>query len=212
LLTKLRSELRSPSPAFVLAALALFVALGGSSYAAVKLKKNSVLSSHIKNEQVQSADVKDASLLAQDFGPGQLPKGDTGDRGSQGERGEPGEQGEPGTARAWALVDNTCTSEGDCFVVRAKNFTAARRIDTGRYCVKLAAGTGVDPATDIALTAVEWNHSAGPSEGDLSAMFSAFSGCDADEIGVRTESHGDSEGNATHAVDSNDVAFVVAVP
>jgi hypothetical protein len=55
---RLRAELRSPSPAFVLAALALFVALGGTSVAALTLKKNSVRSKHIKNGQVRRPDIR----------------------------------------------------------------------------------------------------------------------------------------------------------
>ena len=117
-LARFRSRL---TYANVMATLALFVALGGSSYAAVKLAANSVSSKHIKNGQVKTADlggnsvlstkVKDGSLLASDFAPGQLPKGDqgppgpqgiqglqgpAGPRGEQGAQGEQGDQGEPG--------------------------------------------------------------------------------------------------------------------
>jgi hypothetical protein len=77
--------------------LALFISLGGTSYAAVSLAKNSVLSKHIKNGQVKrvdlaanavnSAKVGDGTLLAQDFAPGQLPKGEKGDTGAAGAAG-----------------------------------------------------------------------------------------------------------------------------
>jgi hypothetical protein len=83
-----------PSPAMVVALIALFLALGGTSFAAVALTKNSVLSKHIRNGQVKRADlganavnsvkVLDASLLAQDFAAGQLPKGEKGDTGATG--------------------------------------------------------------------------------------------------------------------------------
>lgn len=95
MLFKLRAELRSPSPAFVLAAIALFVALGGSSYAAVALKKDSVRSKHIKDGQVKTQDlapgavdssrVADGSLLKGDFAAGQLP-GDFYSRGESDSR------------------------------------------------------------------------------------------------------------------------------
>ena len=45
-----------PSHSTVIAYLALFIALGGSSYAAVKLKRNAVISSHIRNGHVKRAD------------------------------------------------------------------------------------------------------------------------------------------------------------
>ncbi len=99
----------------VIASLALFIALGGTSYAAIELGKNSVKSENIGKEQVKAADiarnavssakVKDASLLAQDFKAGELPagpvgpKGERGPTGFQGERGPTGlkgEQGDPG--------------------------------------------------------------------------------------------------------------------
>lgn len=54
----------------VVATLALFVALGGGAYAATKLDKNSVKSKHIKDGQVQNADVGagaiDGSKIAAD--------------------------------------------------------------------------------------------------------------------------------------------------
>jgi hypothetical protein len=95
MLSKLRSELRSPSPAFVLAALALFVALGGTSIAAVTLKRNAVKNRHIAKNAVTAPKVKNASLLSEDFAPGQLPTGEKGDPGAQGERGPQG----PGATR-----------------------------------------------------------------------------------------------------------------
>ena len=54
-----------PSPAMVVACLALALSLGGTSYAAVQLARNSVTSAH----------VKDFSLLRRDFKRGQLPSG-----------------------------------------------------------------------------------------------------------------------------------------
>lgn len=93
----------------VVATLALFIALGGSSYAAVELGKNSVKSDNIGKEQVRASDiaknavssakVKDASLLAKDFKSGQLPMGAPGaigPRGPQGPKGDRGLQGAPG--------------------------------------------------------------------------------------------------------------------
>ena len=105
----MRANLRfsRPSPSMAVALTALFVALGGSSYAAVTLKKNSVRSHHIKNGQVKGPDlvkngvtttkVKDASLLAKDFKSGQLPGGPRGPQGVQGAKGDPGSPGQDAT-------------------------------------------------------------------------------------------------------------------
>jgi len=86
------------------ALLALFLAIGGTSYAAAKLPTNSVATKQIKNGQVKKADlgtdsvtspkVKDGSLQARDFAAGQLPGGP---RGPQGDQGKPGADGAPAT-------------------------------------------------------------------------------------------------------------------
>ena len=96
----------------VMATVAVFIALGGSSYAAVQLSKNSVRSKHIKNGQVKRADlarnavdsakIRDGSLVSSDFSAGTLlagpqgPKGDPGSTGAKGDAGAQGTKGEPG--------------------------------------------------------------------------------------------------------------------
>jgi hypothetical protein len=67
------------------ALLALFVALGGTSYAAITLSKNSVKSRHIARGEVKRSDigrdavnsarVKDFTLAASDFREGELDPG-----------------------------------------------------------------------------------------------------------------------------------------
>jgi hypothetical protein len=53
--------------------LALFVALGGTSYAAVQLPKNSVSAKQITTGAVRTAEVKDGSLTSADFSSGVIP-------------------------------------------------------------------------------------------------------------------------------------------
>ena len=63
-----------PSPAMVIACLALVVALSGTSYAVVlALPVNSVGTAQLKANAVISSKVKNHSLLGVDFKPGQLP-------------------------------------------------------------------------------------------------------------------------------------------
>jgi hypothetical protein len=81
----------------VIATLALFLALGGGAYAALKLPKASVGTKQLKTGAVVSSKVGDHSLLAKDFKPGQLPAGAIGPQGPQGTQGVQGEQGVPGT-------------------------------------------------------------------------------------------------------------------
>ncbi len=61
------------TPSLVISVIALVVALGGASYAAIKIPKNSVGTKQLKKKAVTSAKVKDKTLLRKDFKPGQLP-------------------------------------------------------------------------------------------------------------------------------------------
>jgi hypothetical protein len=100
-----RTLSRRPSPALVVACLALLVALGGTSIAAVsalpsnsvgtaqlqnnavtaaKIKDGQVRSAEIANSTITSADVKNGSLLRADFKAGQIPAGPAGPTGPSG--------------------------------------------------------------------------------------------------------------------------------
>ncbi|QIG43567.1 hypothetical protein G5V58_13075 [Nocardioides anomalus] len=63
-----------PTPALVVAVLALVVALGGTSYAAAKIG-----SAQIKNNSVKGKDVKDGSLTGKDVKDGSLTGADVAD-------------------------------------------------------------------------------------------------------------------------------------
>jgi hypothetical protein len=95
---------RIPARAFVrrnaIALVALFVALGGTSYAAIKLPANSVGTKQLRANAVTGAKVRDHSLTAKDF-KGSV-KGAKGDRGAIGPKGAPGVAvvGATGTAGA----------------------------------------------------------------------------------------------------------------
>jgi hypothetical protein len=71
----------------VTAGVALFIALGGASYAATHLPRNSVGARQLKKNSVSSPKVRDGSLQARDFKAGSLPAGD---RGPVGPPGPPG--------------------------------------------------------------------------------------------------------------------------
>jgi hypothetical protein len=93
----------------VIACVALFVALGGASYAAVtlpansvgakQLQKKAVSASKIKRNAVTSGKVKDGSLHAGDFKSGELPAGPRGPQGLPGAPGATGLQGPPGPVK-----------------------------------------------------------------------------------------------------------------
>ena len=87
LLSRLRSRLTFSN---VVALIALCIALGGTSYAAAKLPRNSV----------SSPQVRDGSLRAGDFAKGQLPPGADGANGADGAAGPAGAAGAIGPAGA----------------------------------------------------------------------------------------------------------------
>lgn len=102
---------RRPSPAMLVAMVALFVALGGSSYAALRvgsgqiadnavrsrdIRNNDVRGSDIRTGTIASGDVRDGALLAKDFKSGELPAGRAGSPGAAGPQGPMGPQGPQG--------------------------------------------------------------------------------------------------------------------
>jgi hypothetical protein len=60
----MKRRLRRPSPAFAVSLLALFVALGGTSYAAVGLPKNSVGAKQLQKNAVTSSKIKNHAVTA----------------------------------------------------------------------------------------------------------------------------------------------------
>ena len=87
----------------VVATIALFVALGGASYAAVTLPKNSVGAPQIKKNAVTGAKVRNSSLTGSDVKDGSLTTKDfrgavQGPTGPQGPKGDPGTGGRADTA------------------------------------------------------------------------------------------------------------------
>jgi hypothetical protein len=86
----MRRSLHPPSPALVVACLALGVSLGGVGYAATMLPRASVGTAQLKKNAVTSVKVKNRALLAVDFKLGQLPAGAPGAKGDKGDKGAPG--------------------------------------------------------------------------------------------------------------------------
>lgn|SRR5262245_37891750 len=105
----MRKHLRKPSPAMIVACLALLVALSGTGMAAatqlgrnsvgtLQLKDSAVSNAKLRNNAVNSAKVAARSLLRSDFAPGQLPAGPVGPQGPAGPAGAAGATGPAGPA------------------------------------------------------------------------------------------------------------------
>jgi hypothetical protein len=87
--------------------LALFIALGGTSYAAVTLSANSVGARELKNQAVGASELKDGSIMKRDLrerlyeslrGGGAGAAGPTGPTGAVGPKGDQGPAGPGGLA------------------------------------------------------------------------------------------------------------------
>jgi hypothetical protein len=153
-----------PKHSTVAAYLALFIALGGTSYAAVKLPKNSVGSAQIKANAVSASKIKNGSLTKSDFKASDLPigpqgpqglQGPKGDKGDKGDKGTDGTNGAPGTARAFARIRADGTLELDGGAAAAKGITqsmiqknagapASESTGPGVYCI---GGLGFTPTS-----------------------------------------------------------------
>jgi hypothetical protein len=127
MLAKLRRRLTFAN---VVSVIALFVALGGSSYAAIKVtgknvKNSSLTGADIKNSSLTSSDVKNRSLLARDFKAGQLPAGPRGADGQNGTNGfgllsypfgvQDVDDGDPADSGAITCDPGTFPTGGDAF-------------------------------------------------------------------------------------------------
>jgi hypothetical protein len=184
-----------PTPAMLVACVALAVALGGVSYAAAVLPKNSVGTAQLKKKAVTGAKlkknavtgakVKDRTLMAADFKAGHLPagpqgpKGDTGQQGPRGETGPKGDTGAPGAVRAYALVQ---ISGGVPSLGSAKNVTGVRRYPSapvGAFCVEVSPAAGIATPNKAPAIAGGHDHPA------IAATFQTVANsCDADEVAV----------------------------
>jgi hypothetical protein len=145
----------------VCASLALFIALGGTGYAAItlprdsvgarELRHDSVGSSELRSDAVASANVRDGSLAPRDFsaaarsalagsaGP-QGPRGEAGPAGAvgpqgaagdKGEQGAKGERGEPGAP----AVTMRAAVEDDAATFASTHGADAEIVSNGNYLV-----------------------------------------------------------------------------
>ena len=80
-----------PSPALIVAVIALIVACAGSATAA-----GLISGKQIKDSSITSKDIKNRSLISGDFRSGELPRGRQGAQGPHGPAGVPGRNGTNG--------------------------------------------------------------------------------------------------------------------
>jgi hypothetical protein len=136
----------------VVATLALFIALGGGAYAAIKLPKNSVTTIQVKNGTLVSKDFKKGQLKAGKAGPPGVkgaqgatgaagerglggPAGPFGPAGAQGVKGDVGAAGADGSAKAYAFISGQGTVGANAKGITAANVTAHLANQASEYCI-----------------------------------------------------------------------------
>jgi hypothetical protein len=101
---------RRPSPAMVVAVVALVSSLTGGAVAATlitggDIKNGSIAKKDLKKNSVNTKKVQNQTLIADDFAPGQLREGVQGIQGLKGDKGEKGEQGDRGPSDVYTVGD-----------------------------------------------------------------------------------------------------------
>ena len=172
------------SPALVISLIALFVALGGTTYAATGLPKNSVGTAQIKNGAITKTKIAKGtvSALHGQQGPAgpegdqgvqgiqglagptgdqgiqglQGPPGPKGDQGIQGVQGAPGVQGDPGPA-AIAYLTSPLTEVDPDSTATASATCPSGMVVTG--CGVRFVGSGVG----LSVESSDWEESTAPT-------------------------------------------------
>jgi hypothetical protein len=170
----MRKHLRKPSPAMIVACLALLVALSGTGMAAatqlgrnsvgtLQLKDSAVTNAKVRNNAINSAKVAARSLLRSDFAPGQLPAGPVGPQGPAGPAGAAGATGPAGPAgvvgpvtvrQASVVVPGSASDTG---INGPNGFWVTRTVNTSCNSNEkaMSAGTGWSAdADDLELATV----------------------------------------------------------
>jgi hypothetical protein len=108
----MRRRLRAPSPALVVAVVALFVALGGTTYAATSLPKNSVGAKQLKKNAVTGTKIKNGAVTKTKISKKTIAalKGNQGPQGVQGPPGPKGDQGPQGPGGSILSFDAPATA------------------------------------------------------------------------------------------------------
>jgi hypothetical protein len=135
-----------PNHSTIAAYAALFIALGGTSYAAV-----TVSGKNVKDNSLTTKDIKNKSLLKKDFKSGQLPAGARGPAGPAGAKGDTGAPGTPGQSatKLWALV------KSDGTLVRGSHVLQSFKYGGGNGSYELAFDQDVSNCTYVANKALE---------------------------------------------------------
>ena len=130
------NRIRMPSPAMIVALLALCVALGGSAYAASKINGKNIRNGTIAGKKLKNRTITSSKISRTTVRALKNRRGLRGPRGFRGRTGAKGATGASGTALAYARVDVGGTVDA----TRAKGIAPSNVTHmpgTGIYCLSL---------------------------------------------------------------------------
>ena len=194
----MKNLIKLPSPAMVVALVALFVAMGGASYAAIKIPKNSVGTKQLKNNAVTTQKIKNAAVDGAKLKDGAVTLGKVNSAARIDLRG----------ALAYAQVNALNPS---LIEQRTSGFTSIRGQSPGVYCLTLAPAVasrffdnGGQPAR-AAVASVEFGNTVlGGSDTPVVMVRGASVACQDFELEVRTQ--------VPFNTPSQDISFNVVIP
>jgi hypothetical protein len=190
---------RRISPSLVISVVALFVALGGTSYAVTvvtgkNVRDGSLTGKDVKDNSLTSGDVRNGSLRLRDFRSGELAN----TPGARGPAGPAGPAGAPGSAIAFARV----AANGDVDAAASKNIAVLpTTAGDGIYCLDVTAGTAKNIALTIDISGAD------SRKAQIAGSAAVASSCPAGaDIIVATV-----QNNGTYPPTPTDLPFYVAV-
>ena len=130
----------------VMATAAVFIALGGTSYAAITLPRNSVGSTQIKKNAVSTSKVKDRSLAVRDLSAAAR----TSLRGQRGPQGPQGPKGDVTVVNGQVITKTNVTYKTDSASVAAES-TSQLTVQCDSGTKVIGGGVRKDGGTDVSI-------------------------------------------------------------
>ena len=149
----MKKRLKPPSPALVLAVVALFVALGGTGYAALRLPRNSVGTIQIRNGAVINPKIRNGTILGSKLKNGTVTAGKIDVKGLTvpnathavvAVTAQTAATAATATTATSATSATTATTAGTATTAASPGTLASGKTETGVYDVQFVAATAGD--------------------------------------------------------------------
>ncbi len=160
-------KVRIPSPAMIIAVIALLFALSGTAVAgalitgaqiqnntvsSLDLTNNTVKAVDVQNNSLTTFDVMNGTLRAVDFAPGVLKEGPAGPAGPAGAQGAAGPQGAPGLAGLEIVVAETASNSDSPKQVEALCPAGKQVVGGGGHIYSAATDAALDESYPASTT------------------------------------------------------------